>query len=524
MIKLDFFNINLKLYNLYLSKQGKDTFNIDPPLFKRYIKTEKSKTGIQIPILFNGKPINSLYDPQKEALQLLSNVHEDSFVIFCGLGAGIHINFFLESFPDSECLIIEDSYFSLFNLFCFNDYSYILKNNKVHWLIVDQNKMSDTNLENLIKKTYKPALHGGLHLISLRPWQEINNDISKIIQTTLTQTIKNIMQDFSVQSYFGKIWFVNLLKNISLLSTMNNYLPKTNTQKEALILAAGPSLEHNLSLIENKRNKYILFSTDTVLKILSQKKIKSDFVISMDPQNQSCMHIIEGLDYVDTFIIDITGNPIIPQIALKHNKNVLFVRSNHPMSLFASNYFDIPYINSEHGTVTLTALDCAYALGFIESSIRLIGADFKYLDGKAYSKGTYLDAKFNSQSNRIQNIENKYVDLMFRTEVSSLKLNNKISYTTDILDSYALALTKFKPSKRKIINKDNLFTLNDFINVLIKDIHYFKNNEKGTVPFYLYPLLAWARTKNTEPNNKKSLTTYTLNLALDTIARYTKIL
>ena len=61
-----------------------------------YSQTELSKTGLTLPILKNGKYLHSKYDPLKEAERFFTG--NENFVLFCGLGSGIHIEYFLNNF------------------------------------------------------------------------------------------------------------------------------------------------------------------------------------------------------------------------------------------------------------------------------------------------------------------------------------------------------------------------------------------------------------------------------------------
>ena len=62
-----------------------------------YSSAENSKTGLRLPILKNGASLHSKYNPEREAEKMFSGM--ENFVLFCGLGSGIHINRFLKVFP-----------------------------------------------------------------------------------------------------------------------------------------------------------------------------------------------------------------------------------------------------------------------------------------------------------------------------------------------------------------------------------------------------------------------------------------
>ena len=77
---------------------------------------------------------------------------------------------------------------------------------------------------------------------------------------------------------------------------------------------------------------------------------------------------------------------------------------------------------------------------FCAKNIQLIGADFGYLDGKPYCKGTYLDHLYNQNTSKLTNSETLFSKLMFRTELIDI---NSIKKTTTVLVSYRISFEDF---------------------------------------------------------------------------------
>ena len=54
-----------------------------------YSQIIESKTGLQLPLLQNGKSIDSRYDPKKESLRLFEEIKADThFLIVIGIAGG----------------------------------------------------------------------------------------------------------------------------------------------------------------------------------------------------------------------------------------------------------------------------------------------------------------------------------------------------------------------------------------------------------------------------------------------------
>ena len=70
----------------------------------------ESKTGLQLPLLQNGKSIDSRYDPKKESLRLFEEIKADThFLIVIGIAGGFLLETILEKRKDIFILALEKS-------------------------------------------------------------------------------------------------------------------------------------------------------------------------------------------------------------------------------------------------------------------------------------------------------------------------------------------------------------------------------------------------------------------------------
>ena len=56
-----------------------------------YDRIEEAKNGTIIPVLKNGRTMESRYNPERDAEKLCENITEGSFFIVIGIGSGIFI-------------------------------------------------------------------------------------------------------------------------------------------------------------------------------------------------------------------------------------------------------------------------------------------------------------------------------------------------------------------------------------------------------------------------------------------------
>lgn len=463
----------------------------------------ETKTKSIIPLLKNGKSIESKYNPEREADSLILQIEKKfDFFIVIGLGSGIFIKKLSQNFPSAKIIGIEfyqNDIDFLSQIKTFNDCK---KNQNI--IISDFN-----NLQKAILNNYIPSIFGDAKIIFQRIWALENQNEYQKIKNEIQKSLTLISEDYSVQSHFGKLWQKNIIENLFVLSKLQKKEEITvNTKKTAIIVAAGPSLDKKIDFIKQNLNNFYIISTDTAYETLSKNKIISDIVVSIDGQNVSTNHFYNNLDFSKTnFVFDLCANSCVSKKIKKSTNKIFFFSNGHPLSEYAKNFSNqIFSIFTGSGTVTIAALDLAIKLGF--NKILIFGADFSYINGKTYTKGTYLDNLYNKNSNYLFSTEKYFSKLMFRTELK--KINKR--YTSTTLENYKISMENYLNQKK--INftktddvyeihsneKTSLFLKNDDFNFpdFIKNLNQISSNSQNFKVFL--PYVAYLRTKNENKN------------------------
>lgn len=394
----------------------------------------KSKKGSLIPIIKTGsqeRPLHSTIDPEREGLRYYSNSKASGYIVFLGLGAAYHIKPFLKQADISEILIIDKDITLLKTVLSNIDLSQFILNSRIKFLI-DPNP--ETVKEYLLSN-YLPAVSGNLHILNLRSRFIIEESYFNGILACIENLLESLSDDFSVQSHFGKRWFINTLSNLKTAQSVKNILPPI---KRALITGAGPSLENQLPSLKKYRENSFLIATDTSLPFLLKNKLKPDLVISIDCQHITFHHFFAGFPKDVPLVLDLAS----PAWLTRQAENIVFFTSGHPFSRFVnSNWRSFPYIDTSGGNVSHAAISLADKLGAKE--IFLFGIDFSYPKGKSYARGTYLYPHFMSTSNRIDTSESSFVSFIFYNKKTVSKQKSfGISYTTAPMISYKQRLEK----------------------------------------------------------------------------------
>lgn len=461
-----------------------------------------SKTGTKIPVLKNGKTIESKYNPEREAENLINQITEKfSFFIVIGIGSGITIKTLLQKYTGSKIIGIETSN---------EDISFISQFDTVKSLMTEINVklISSEQIGFILQNFYLPVMDGNIRIIENRAWVNENKENYVKITGELNKALKIIGQDYSVQCHFGKIWLKNALKNLKSTTHLEQKKYNFPVEKKAVVIGAGPSLENKIYELKKNRANLFIISTDTGYKALLKYQISSDAVVSLDGQFISSTHFSRKDKNKDTvYFLDICGNSSVCKKLLKLNKNIYLFSSSNPLSIFSEDYFDVKplVLESGSGTVTISALDLAVKSGFTQ--IEILGADFSYSKGKSYTKGTYLEENFAINEFKLNTIETNFDKLMFRTE---LKTAAHSTYTTDILESYKISLIEYLDKKNLAFEyTDNVYKISNpnpkAIEIKSQNFRYkdFLNKlQDNSVYIPLLPFMAYI--KNKEINKEKN--------------------
>jgi hypothetical protein len=376
----------------------------------RYTFSE-SRCGETVPFFAgNAKPLHSMIDPKREAQRLVSAITDDTgFAVFLGLGGGFAAQAALES-TEVQILVIDYDIDSIAQLFSAKDYTNLLKNKRFSLLIDPSNE----EIKNFILKNYKPSISGGIKTIPLRARVELDLTLFDSASEAIKETIETVSADYSVQAHFGLRWFSNIIRNIKAQDSFS----QNQTQKyfsspvhEAAIVAAGPSLDQQLSLLaEYKSRKVFVISSDTALPVLLHHGIKPDTVVSIDCQHISYHHFMGcGINNIP-LALDIASPPMLSRLS----SSPLFFSSGHPLAQYISLHWKpFPILDTSGGNVTYACLSLAETLG--AKRITFFGADFAYINSRTYAKGTYIYPYFEKMQNRFSPAQTLFSNFLYRS-------------------------------------------------------------------------------------------------------------
>ncbi|MCX7025851.1 MAG: DUF115 domain-containing protein [Spirochaetes bacterium] len=402
------------------------------------VSIEMTRSGLPVPVVSRSGGarfwLHSAFDPAREATRMSENSAARGFIVFFGLGAGYHIQSFLKGERCSAALVVDFGISTIRTLLESVDMANVLADRRVS-LLVDP---EDEELSSFLKGKYVPVLFGDLSTVIHRPCVELRDGDFGRAADVLKDTVSQISADYSVQAFFGKRWFLNIVRNLPVAERPVRPLPPI---REAIITAAGPSLEAGLAAIAARGRDTFLIATDTSWPVLRRSGILPDAVVSIDCQHISYYHFFGRLPCSAPLVLDLAS----PHVLTKRADSLMFFSSGHPFCRFiAEHWKPFPLLDTSGGNVSYAAASFAETLGAVRATI--YGADFSYPMGKSYARGTYIYPYFEYRSDRLKPVESLFQSFMFRNQLLERipEPDGRFRYETEPLSRYRVALERFE--------------------------------------------------------------------------------
>ncbi|MDA8411498.1 MAG: DUF115 domain-containing protein [Treponema sp.] len=409
----------------------------------------QAKSGASVPVFRTGEreiAMHSLIDPEREGHRLAEAHQSGGFIVALGLGAGYGLVPHLKRSATSGILVIEyDAGLLRFILEEF-DLSEILADPRVT-LLLDP---SPEEIARRLLAIYIPALAGDIWTLPLRPRTALEPEPFAQATDAVREVLGKISDDYSVQAFFGRLWFRNAVRNLFVAERAS---PPIRPARRAVVTAAGPSLESGLQAIAaEKKAGAVIIATDTSLPALLGMGIKPDLAVSIDCQTISYYHFLKGLPEDVPLVLDLAS----PNRLARMSPNVRFFSSGHPFCAFlSSRWRPFPALDTSGGNVTHAALSLAESLGAQQTLV--VGADFSYPDGKSYARGTYIHDYFAKSASRLTPVESSFAGFVFRTPAVQREVDvdgtglTYSRYITKPLLAYRVHLEEYAEKSRMTI-------------------------------------------------------------------------
>lgn len=375
-----------------LQTQGKSELveKIERINFPQHIEVVKTKVGL--PTLRvkkssgEGILLHSAYDPLKEAKNFIEgcNLENTRFLIILGFGLGYQVKEILDSYPRIKLIVIVEPQPYLFKL-ALNilDLSPILSSSRIKLILEDD----PLKIKREILPLGEVFLMGKSSIVTHNPssylWEGKLTQIKKSINDAIFWSRANLTTNIAKGNIFQKNILTNIPQVIGNPGIRNLFGKFKN--KPVICVAAGPSLDKNIHLLKEAKNKALIICVDAALRTMLQHKIKPDIVVSID-YGGGARNLFEGvMDKTEGLFL--AADPEVHPGVLSDFKGKKFIINLHkPLTKWLSNFVEDKGFLEKGASVAHAAFFLAKAVG--ADPIILVGQDLSFPGGITHTEGT----------------------------------------------------------------------------------------------------------------------------------------
>jgi hypothetical protein len=361
----------------------------DFPLRRQIVPGRESVLVYQAEIGGTFVNLTSRYDPYKEArLQLREIDWEQSDIIFIFGEAGLyHLEVALDMATDKHKLVFISRSASNFKL--------VLASRDLRTALTDERLvLSIADDDEAVSSVFNRILSGDIYTLSRFTWfthpfeSKVESKEMVNFERLLRSSAFTSLLNFNTRAYFEKEWSENYILNLPHLLSGKAVKDLTGSwaHRPAIVVGAGPSLNKNISLLSEFRDKALILCTDTAYKALQKHGIKPTVIVTLDGGEANYKNM-QGCTYEDIpLLMDVYTHPKIS----KASKAAKIVLKSHDLH---GNWWRLikPGSDSAHafstgGSVATASFNFARLIG--ADPIILVGEDLSYPNGQVYAEGT----------------------------------------------------------------------------------------------------------------------------------------
>jgi len=372
----------------------------------------------------NGKFLHSLYNPIREAEQIVDNIKKNSpdskSCAFFGFGLGHSVVSYAKRFPLDSLLIVEPNPKMFFTALAYVDWTSVFELKNVVIALASGADVVVSIIENF----------GGLEKCAIVSNPNHTFLAESYFHALNTQIERNKEKDLinkATLERFSKIWKRNISKNVEFLKKLLSSSKKLVTDiskysntllgKNVLILAAGPTLSEILPYLKEIKKRTVIIAVDTALRACLSVGVEPDFIVLCDPQYYAYRHIA-GLSSKSSVLI--TELAVYPPVMRFPCKEISLCSSNCPLDKLD---FDSTFIEkdkkrgylSSGGSVSTTAWDFARFCG--ATNIFFAGLDLGFPKNETHIRGSTFEEIVHMNSNKLKSAETSNVASLFGANI-----------------------------------------------------------------------------------------------------------
>ncbi|MCM3079660.1 motility associated factor glycosyltransferase family protein [Brevibacillus invocatus] len=322
--------------------------------------------------------LHSKYNPKKEAAQFVSTCTGKGKVVVYGFGLGYHIKTLIEM-DYTEIVVIDGNPLGLLSMLDVENMEYV-EDDRLHFILTFDRELLIKELSNFLEEGVEFLIHPP----SLRLLEKNSPDIVELLREFNIQR-KGKRDNKLQENLTYHLPYIRGTPNIGSLLSNKNDLSKP---KRGIIIAAGPSLNHDLDTLKELPENTLVIAVGTAVRPLYSHGVIPDLIIIIDPDPLVGKQL-EGLKINVPLIIFPTTHPFSYR---DHKGEVWFAfqKGVYECELLAQE-LKVPCLETG-GSVATAALDLCIQLNC--NPIIFVGQDLASQDGRTHAAGTMYDGRF----------------------------------------------------------------------------------------------------------------------------------
>jgi len=351
--------------------------------------------------------IHSAYDPEREAERSADNFTPGraSVIIVCGLGLGYHVAALKSRFSSMEIIVLEHD----------PEVALIAAEANPNMISGIRIVHSPADLPGIFEKLNMENFRGAATYVH-RPSYMLYREFYDSIAADIRQYISSKISDLLTRFEFEEKWVLNILENLKHLESscpVRNLFGSFRGYP-GIIVSAGPSLRYNVDILKEVRDRALILSVDTAVRVLNKRKVRPHIVMTLDAQNYSMKHFL-GMPQQGQYLLadlvsyhgilrDYRGRKILSTTSKYFTEaDGSLQRETTPLVDWIEKYYPGTGDIQSGGSVATSAFDMLLNLGC--DPIILVGQDLAYTGREIHCSGTYHNDEWLPGISRLRNLD-----------------------------------------------------------------------------------------------------------------------
>lgn len=335
--------------------------------------------------------LHSKYNPHKEAEQFVNTIGgSPSIIVITEPGESYLAAALRSSFPHARLMAIRytDDLFSDSDTF---------------WDVVWRPLQG--NLPFFLLSYIPDELLGATRFLSWKASDKAFPDQAEAVWKSIRYAIDLLTSVMHTRSFFGRIWFKNMIDNaVRLVHPAKIHF---GTQ-DFILAAAGPSLQH---MTAAQTTPYTLVAVTSAYSALTARSILPQLCISTDA-GYWARRLFDGIPHTVPLAFPLEA--AVPAAMLQHNPCGLLSYGSPLENMLCTALGLSPLAARENGTVTGTA--CDLLLRHTQQNIILTGVDLAATQGLTHAQPHQSTVRLLCSANRLQPFAASLAMQQFQTQ------------------------------------------------------------------------------------------------------------